>query len=173
MANRKIVKDRLYYFAEETGVQKSDWHLIFNVSETTLKKWSYNPANVSEKTRKHIMTRIRMWDALHVQCRKIVDIPKFQDDVNVYSEYGYRVRYGSNTVLIGYESSLPHFLNMVLEHAIVTCSSKAMAYILDPKTISYRNGALMKIALNDLHEMPLGVTVWDDSLTPLMQPKKC
>lgn len=169
MGKRKIVKDKLYYFADKTGVQKSDWHLIFDVSETALRKWSYNPANVSDEMREHILKRIRMYDALHVQCRWIADIPNLKDDMNVYPDYEYRVNYGSgNYVLVGYYS-LPGFLNMVLEHAIATYPSKVMADIMDPNTIAYRNGTLMRIALNDLYEMPPGVNVWDESLTKLAQ----
>lgn len=171
MGKRKVVKDKLYRFAEKTGVQKSYWHLIFDVSETALRKWSYNPANVSEEMRKHIMTRIRMWDALHVYCYLIADDSKFANNIDVYLDYEWQVIYGSgNKVMIGY-GCLPRFLNMVLEHAIATCPDKVLADIMDPNTIAYRNGGLMKIVLNDLYEMPPGVNVWDESLTKLAQMK--
>lgn len=170
MAKHKVIEDKLYYFTEKTGIPKSEWHRIFDVGEVTLRKWSYNPENVSPETHNHIMKRIAMFDALHIMCTRTTDIPKLAQVPELCSEYTWRIYSSGKSMLIG-GCSLGDFVNMLIEEAIVTCPEAIMQKdILSKRRLL--NGQLCRIANNDLYEIPAGIFVWDESLTGLANLKE-
>lgn len=65
--NRRGVKDKIYYISKKSGIPKMDFNLILDVSETALRSWSYNPANVSEKTANKILKKIALMDILGIK----------------------------------------------------------------------------------------------------------
>lgn len=70
---RGEVKDKIYYIAEALGVPKGYLHHILNIDETTLRKWSYNPANVTSATSEKIFRRIAYMDLMGLKLRKVND----------------------------------------------------------------------------------------------------
>jgi len=58
-------KDKLYYMCRDIqNVGKGDLFHILDVSEMTLKKWAYNPVNVSEEMNGYIRKRLAVLDYL-------------------------------------------------------------------------------------------------------------
>ena len=70
---RGEVKDKIYYIAEKLGIQKGYLHYVLSIDETTLRKWSYNPANVTPAVSERIFRRIAYMDLLQLRIRKISD----------------------------------------------------------------------------------------------------
>lgn len=167
---RPVVKDKVYYMSESLGVSKSWVCGFLDVSDTTLTKWSYNPANVSAEMSERIFTRIAILDALGVRfkkCRLGKEIPE-RESIAVGDWWAVSV--GEDTYYLpdirkfrGLPSYPPKALVALVRNAVVREENQHPLYVLH-KYKKRRDGPLSKIAANSSLEMPLGVIRWEKDI---------
>lgn len=143
---RKIAKDKLYHLATSLGdVNKTDLHIMLDVSDTALRKWSYNPLNVGTSLSDAIFKRIAYLDLLRV-------------NVKCKSNSLYKVTYrGGYSITNDYRTIVASLLNrveFVESRYIVDYSDQNVEKVM-------KTGRLSMIAHNKSLEIPPGVTVWN------------
>lgn len=170
------IKDKLYHLSKLSGIPKGYLHLVLDVSETTLRKWSYNPANVSEGMSELIFKRIAYMDLarLHMELLDGERLPNrysgtFLSATPSATEYMYRVQTGTSEVLT--QDFYP-----VLRNALCWIEERGSDYLAnysESNVDAVRKGqrceyvcpmGYSRIARDKSLEMPPGVLKWDEKL---------
>lgn len=73
MARELTAKDKLYYISRATGIPKNCLAPCLMEPATTLRKWSYNHNNVSDKTRKRIEKKLLYMSLLDIYVSEAAD----------------------------------------------------------------------------------------------------
>lgn len=159
---KKLVNDKLNRISKATGIPKGYLGLVLEESDTSLRKWSYNPANVSEKTSKRIFEKIKRLDLLRVRIKNTGERTKKEwykpSGPSNAREYVWTIHIGPN-VFTG------DFVPIIRNELFYTQHHKGVeSYPMRRQQSIELNGTLCKIAHDKSIELPVGATVWDESL---------
>jgi hypothetical protein len=160
MSRKPVAKDKLYYISELLSIFKSDLGHICDVSETALRKWSYNPNNVSEELRTKIEETFMLLDYCHVQIRRVECDPVYSKIFEL-SDFDWCITVDASRYLINGNVNMGRFLRRELMARASSLHSLPAA-----KYKSLRlNGMVCRIAFDERLEMPEGQFSWDESLS--------
>ena len=156
-----IVKDKVYYIAEELGVPKCWVSELLGVSDTTLTKWSYNPENVSTEMSDRLFLRVSILEKIGL-CFKPVRVSVDGHDAKKF----WLVSVKDDVYFLNARSRLPSeppkALTHLVRNALIYEESCHPCYI--RFTYHRFDGPLSKIAHDKSLEMPLGVIRWEPEL---------
>ena len=159
MPRKPIVKDKLYYISELLSIFKSNLGHICDVSEMTLRKWSYNPNNVSEEIRTKIEETFMLLDYCHVQISRVECHPVYSKIAEL-SDYDWCITVDASRYLINGNVNMGRFLRReLMARASGLHSLPAHKY----KSLQL-NGEVCRIAFDKRLEMPKGQVSWNESL---------
>lgn len=162
-----LVKDKVFQMSEHIGVPKSWICRFLDVSDTTLTKWSYNPANVSAEMSERIFLRIAILDNLGLRFQKIRMAKEnpFRETA-AWADY-WQVTVGEDVYYLpdirkerGLPSYPPKALIALVRNAVVREENQHPLYL--RHKYRRRDGTLSRIATDTSLEMPLGVIRWKD-----------
>ena len=170
----KVIKDKLYYLSEKSGIPKGYLYLVLDVSETTLRRWSYNPANVSPETSDRIFRKIAYMDLGQMHMEKVSEerlsyYGEFLSPTPAATDYMYKVYLPTNPILTSnFYPTLRDALCWIEERG-----SKTLVNYSDENVEAVLNGhrpnhvhviGYSRIARDKSLEMPPGVLKWDEKL---------
>jgi hypothetical protein len=168
--NKRGSKDKLYCISEKSGIPKMDLNWILDVSETTLRLWSYNPANVSEEMADRLLRKIALMDILKIRIELYDGIRQWNSYSGRYDtggpfprEFLWRVHHHFHDECItrDYRAVIRNdifYAENRYRECLENCSDEAVQAWIEKSRWTHRGYCY--IAQDKSLEMPVGQTHW-------------